>query len=166
MITQAFLKEIFTYDPDSGLFIRRVKRTNYNGEIGSIAGTLDSKGYIAININGKLNRAHRLAWLYMTGKWPQQEIDHINLKRSDNRWCNLRQASRKENGWNRGMNKNNSSGVKGVYWHKKANKWCVEIMVNKKKIYLGLYEDLALAKIVRALAEKYYFGEFAYNGVA
>ena len=96
MITQKRLKEVLDYDPCSGLFTRKCKSKKQpfgkgsQKDIGSVCGTQDAKGYIGISIDGKRYAAHRLAWLYVTGCWPSDQIDHINRVKSDNRACNIR----------------------------------------------------------------------------
>lgn len=113
MITQQELKDILHYDPDTGLFTR-IKRTANCVKIGDKAGTIDSKGYVQLRVNGKLVLAHRLAFFYMTGEWPKDQIDHINGVRDDNKWANLREATRSQNGMNRGPQSNNTSGYKNI----------------------------------------------------
>jgi hypothetical protein len=87
---------LFSYDPDTGLFTRLVT-TGSRSQAGEIAGSKDSQGYWQISINHRVHRAHRLAWLYMMGEWPDAEIDHRDLNRSNNRWSNLRPATRAQN---------------------------------------------------------------------
>jgi|SRR5882757_1320444 len=160
MITFEELKYLFHYDPETGDFIRLVT-TNYNAKIGDLAGSFDKYGYRQINIRGKIYKAHRLAWLYMTGEWPNGIIDHKNMVRTDNRFSNLRVTNHSCNLANRDKNKNNTSGAKGVWWHKAANKWTASITVNRKSIYLGLFDSLEEASTKYNEAAKYYFGSFA-----
>ena len=98
---------------------------------------------------------HRLAFLYMTGSIPK-EVDHINHVKPDNRWKNLRAANRIINGRNRSMHCDNTSGVTGVYWHKKKGKWQAGIRVNDKRIYLGVFKHLEDATAARKTAEARY----------
>jgi hypothetical protein len=154
------LKELIHYDPDSGEFTWLVKRGR-SAIVGSVAGTINSRGYRQIYIDSKPYLAHRLAWLYMHGCWPDNEIDHINLNRCDNRLCNLRLATRSQNCQNRKLPSHNTSGVLGVHWHSEANKWEAKIFKHRKCIYLGLFEDLELAELVAAEARAKHFGEFA-----
>lgn len=118
MISQSELKEYLHYSPDTGIFIW-VKKTCKKVIIGKKAGTLNSKGYIVISINRKLYKAHRLAHLYMTGEWPEDQIDHVNHIRDDNRWFNLEDATNQSNQKNRSLDARNKSGVTGVYWCEK-----------------------------------------------
>ena len=118
----ALIREYIAYCPLSGKFIWRKNKGHVRA--GSEAGGIDiSTGYRQIRLNKKLYYCHRIAWLLEKGVWPKVCIDHINRDRLDNRICNLREATRKENSWNTDIRKNNKSGSHCVYWHKKANKW-------------------------------------------
>ena len=154
------LRELLSYDPETGIFHWAKK----NGKIyryGKIAGTKNSQGYCQIMIDLIIYRAHRIAWAYVTGEWPQHEIDHINGDRLDNRFVNLRKATRWQNAVNQGQRKNNTSGYKGVTWHSQAKKWAARIMVNRKSIRLGLFDDPKEAYAAYCTAAIFYFGEFA-----
>lgn len=140
MINQELLKELFDYNLDNGNFTWLTNRGK-NLLVNTIAGTNVGNGYTRIRINGKQYLAHRLAWLYVYGVWPIEQLDHINGIRSDNRLSNLREATNKENNVNRGLTKVNTSGYKGVSWSKHANKWLSRIMVNGKSLHLGYFID-------------------------
>lgn len=159
LITVEQLKELLHYNPDTGIFTWIVGRGG-KARIGSVAGTVEY-GYIKILVFGRKYRAHRLAWLYMTGAWPKVQIDHKDLNKSNNRWSNLREADQKENGRNTRKKRNNKSGFKGVYWHKQKQKWRAAITVNYKKIFLGNYEKISAAKAAYEAAALKYHGEFA-----
>src|SRR6266852_2833677 len=118
-LAQEFLKSILHYEPETGAFIRLSVR-NPRHRLGETAGRIDAKGYIIIEINGKSYRAHRLAWFYMTGKWPEDEIDHKDLNKSNNAWLNIREATNQQNKYNRSPTIKNKLGIKGV--HLKGNK--------------------------------------------
>lgn len=90
--------------------------------VGEIAG-YDAGGYRNIRIDGRAYRVHRLAWLWMTGEWPDPECDHINTVKNDNRWFNLRKATRGQNAANRNANSTSWTGQKGVTWDKRNSKW-------------------------------------------
>jgi len=140
MLTQSVLKFWFHYDETTGVFTRT--KDKGRGKKGQRAGTIHSKGYEVIRIDDKLYKSHRLAWLYVYGKWPDQ-IDHINGDRKDNRICNLRLTSSAENMQNRHKpNPRNTSGHKGVGWYKPLCKWRVKIMKDYKTIHLGYYKNL------------------------
>lgn len=139
MITADQLRAELSYDPETGVFRRAVARGGQ--DVGVEAGWLNARGYVDINVAGKRYPAHRLAWLYVYGEWPKQTIDHINQQPTDNRLCNLRDVSQGENNRNRGLMRNNTSGVKGVYWHKVSEAWMVCAHVNKRTKALGYFSD-------------------------
>lgn len=149
------LKELLIYDPETGVFKNKIQR-GPTALAGDITGYLNPSGYITIFIDGRHYRAHRLAWLYVYGEWPLNFIDHINHVKHDNRISNLRNATKSENMQNVVSYKHNSSGFKGVTWHKQLGKWNAKIKVNKKTISLGCYHDLADAVQARLAAEKQY----------
>lgn len=109
-------------------------------------------GYRVGTIDGKLFQAHRIIFAMHHGEWPEDQIDHINGVRRDNRIVNLRAVSHAENGRNQSMRKNNKSGVTGVYWHKRDWKWVAQIKVNCRNKYLGLFDTIDEAAAARAEA--------------
>lgn len=139
-LTAERLREVLHYDPENGQFTWLISRRGHI-KAGSIAGCLDDRGYRGIKIDQILCRAHRLAWLYMTGAWPDCEIDHINQLKYDNRFSNLRAVNRRQNEQNKLMRSDNKSGFKGVSLHKASGKWQAFISVRGKSIYLGKYDD-------------------------
>lgn len=138
MITQERLKEVFNYCPDTGIFTRLTSK-NSRAKAGDISGTKTPDGYLVIRIDYKLFQAHRLAWLYVNGCTPPEDIDHINGFRDDNRIKNLRCVSRAENLRNQKTRKGNTSGVMGVYWNKKRKVWSAQISIEGKNTYIGSY---------------------------
>lgn len=158
-LTIDLLREIYNYEPDSGKITRRVNRGKWKS--GSQVGTIGKNGYRYVGINGKLYLAHRLIWLYVYGRWPVADIDHINRNRDDNRLANLREANRSENNINSKIQHNNTSGYKGAYYEKRRDYWYSEIWVNSKKIYLGSYGTAKEAGKVYEAAAKKYYGSFA-----
>ena len=152
MITQKRLKEVLAYNPDSGFFIWG-KKTARSTEIGSIAGSINNRGYIRIQIDGELYSAHRLAWLFITGDHPECEIDHINHDCLDNRFSNLREVTHSENGKNRSKSRDNKSGFNGVSWNKREKKWKAQVRINKKSIHLGTFENFNDAVYARKSAD-------------
>ena len=137
-ITQEELKAIIQYDPNTGDFTWLVSPAR-NVKAGALAGTYDD-GYKRIGISGKYYRTHRLAWLYVHGKWPENQIDHINGIRDDNRICNLRDVSHGENQQNRkAAQKNSKTGFLGVMFFNGKYKATVAIPNSKKDKYLGVY---------------------------
>ena len=161
-ITQADadrLPYLLRYIPDSGEFEWRVARGNFRAH--SPAGTKNTHGYIVIKVDGRSYGAHRLAWLYMTGSIPPVEIDHIDLNRTNNAWSNLRLATTSQNQANRRKLSNNGSGIKGVNWHKRMNKWQVRIMKNGRHYSLGYTNSLDDAKSRYQSAAQRLFGSYA-----
>jgi hypothetical protein len=149
MLTQEKLKEILYYDPETGIFNWIIRPRN-NLQSGDQAGTYDRKGYLRILYKQKIYMGHWLAWLYVYGKWPDNEIDHINGNPSDNTIVNLRDVTRKQNMENKKVYKNNKSGVSGVNWHKKKQRWVVRVGHFGKRISVGQFvniEDAIEARI-------------------
>lgn len=160
MLTQERLKELVKYDEVTGLFTWLVSPRKQS-PVGSIAGSLTSQGYIQITLMQQDYLAHRLAVLYMTGEFPKVQADHKDLNRTNNAWLNLRCADRYQQARNTGMRTNNTSGVKGVSWHKKAQKYCAELWVDGKKKYLGLFVNLEDAEQAINAARLEFHGDFA-----
>ena len=158
-----YLKSRLDYNPETGIYTWKYRNGNtkedktFNARFaGKEAGSKNRKGYLMIKIDGNKHHAHKIAYLFMTGKLPENQIDHINGNRSDNRWENLRAATNEENQKNRKIGKSNTSGVMRVNWNKRQNKWCVRINVNKKRINLGVFENFNEAVKVRKEAEVKY----------
>ena len=145
LITHDELIRTLSYDESTGVFRWLVNRKK--AKVGNIAGSKCTNGYLKFTINGKCYLAHRVAWFYVKGKWPDDEIDHINCIKTDNRICNLREASRNENSWNKKIQQNNASGVKGVYWCKEVGKWRAMCRVNGTKYSIGFFSDINDAAI-------------------
>ena len=160
MITETRLRELFVYDPLRGSFTRRAYRSP-NARAGDIAGTKDKDGYVQIQIDGKIYKAHRLAWLYMTGDWPRHNIDHADLDTSNNVWANLRPATVAQNAANCGRRPFNTSGFKGVTFDKKKGRWMAQIQVARRCRHLGYHDTPDLAHAAYALAAREVHGEFA-----
>lgn len=160
-LTADYLREVLNYDPETGLFHWRKHMSNRRGA-GEKAGCICSQsGYNLIGIKGDVHKANRLAWLYVHGEWPDRLVDHINGNPGDDRIANLRLATHAQNLQNRGKQKNNKSGFKGVCWHVPSKKWHARIACNGKQHHLGLFatpEDAHRAYIVAA--ERFH-GEFA-----
>lgn len=159
-LTQNDLKKFLSYDSLSGDFTWMVSRGKVKD--GNIAGYLCPNGYIQIGIYYKEYYAHRLAWLYTTGKFPKKHIDHINRNKADNRFSNLRECDVQQNLINRAIQKNNTSGYKGVSWFHKRSKWVCSIKYNRKTIYIGTFDCKREAARAYNKKAKEIFGEFAY----
>ena len=135
-ITAEELRETLSYDPDTGDFRWKV-RTSRRVKIGDVAGSLSKFGYTCVSINTKRYMAHRLAWLYITGSFPKDEIDHINGNRADNRISNLREASRRENMCNRKSHRDGR--LHGTWYYTNINKYGSCIKIGEHRKYLGYF---------------------------
>jgi hypothetical protein len=165
MITQHELKESLTYDPVTGQFIWLAPSKFSNIKPGSIAGSLKHDGYVQVKVRGKRYYAHRLAWLYMSGEFPKNFIDHIDGNKANNSWINLREATNAQNQRNSKMNVKNTSGVKGVSWHKKSHKWQAHIgLEDGRNKNLGSFNSIEEAKKVVEEYRSKLHGEFANHG--
>lgn len=149
-ITYEEVVKMLTYDKDSGVFTwanppgPKIKK-------GRIAGGKNSDGYINIKFKLRNYKAHRLAWLYMEGYFPEDgiEIDHIDRDRSNNKWSNLRLASKACNIRNSKVHSDNTSGVTGVSLASDHKKWIARISVNSKMLYIGRYDTFNDAVVGR-----------------
>ena len=157
-LTAEQLRSILHYDPATGIFTWKVGCSS-RVKVGYIAGSLDGDGYLRIRLQSRKYQAHRLAWLYVYGVWPKDQLDHINRNRSDNRISNLREVSHKQNHQNRSKPSNNTSGHPGVSWDKRDSKWRAQITHNQKKIHLGSFTTLEEAIAARKAAEKLYWAD-------
>ena len=136
----------------------RLKSLRGSAKVGDIAGGIRSDGYASISVDGGLFLSHRLAFLYFDGMFPLNDVDHINGKRADNRWINLRKVTRLENTRNIKIRKNKTSGFVGVNFDRASNKWRGQIKVKRKNVYLGMFSDIDDAIKARKDAEiKYGF---------
>lgn len=140
-LTAERLRELLHYDPETGAFTRRIACGGRGGKKfkpGSVVGSRTSLGYLETQIDGTRALLHRLAVLYMTGRWPLDQVDHQNGMRSDNRWTNLREVDNRTNIENRRRpNKNNRSGWLGCHYAR--GRWTAQITVNRKRVILGSF---------------------------
>ena len=134
------IKERLCYDASTGVFTWRLSSRN-SVRAGSVAGGVDREGYRRITIGRKTYNEHRLAWAYVHGYMPKDEIDHINGVRGDNRIENLREADRFLNTQNVLKRSNNKSGYLGVCFYKPTSKWRAQIRANKKSYFLGDFDE-------------------------
>jgi hypothetical protein len=160
-LTQEYLKQVLSYDPETGVFTWLVSHAK-SVKVGQRAGQADTKGYRVVGINGGRYMEPHLAWLFMTGKLREDEIYHNNGFVDDNRWTNLRSATNQENRWHRVTSKNNTSGYKGVNWNIEKQKWRANITVDYKTIFLGYFDKKEHAAQAYNVAALKYFGEFAF----
>lgn len=148
MITQKRLKYLIHYNPDTGLFSWKEGRHNQVKK-GLEAGFTHCRGYVHICVCGKQYKAHRLAFLYMEGFFPEFQVDHKNGVRDDNRWKNLRHVSQSCNRQNQKTNSRNKSGFAGVSRYKETNRWLSQAGINRNKVYLGIHNTALEAALAR-----------------
>lgn len=176
-LTAEQLRALLHYDPDTGLFTWRegirhwraglpagtntVRSGKRSSETVIGIGTTSERRYPEIGIRKSVYKAHRLAWLYVYGEWPDGVIDHINGNGCDNRIVNLRVATAAGNAMNRPRRVDNTSGYKGISWNKKSSQWLAHIGHNGKILHLGLFDTIEEAKTVRDEAARRYHGKFA-----
>lgn len=154
-LTQSELKRLFKYDPENGVFTRLVKVGRH--DVGAVAGTIDDDGYVRITINRKKYRAQRLAFLYMTGAFPENEVDHEDRVRTNNAWRNLREATTQQNAANRAATA--SSGYKGVSC--RNGRYVAIVKYDGKKRYLGSFGSAEAAHAAYTEAANDLYGDFA-----
>ena len=155
MLTQELVRKLFDYNPDTGHLIRKTKTANCV-KVGDICGCITKEGYISLGINGKRYLAHRVIFLHVFGFLPKM-IDHVNGVGVDNRLCNLRECTAKQNQRNRKLSKNNKSGVKGVHFDNASKKWVAFLSI-------GSFEDLEEAKKEVEKARDMFHGDFSNHG--
>lgn len=159
------LRELMNYEPETGVFRWRVARSN-RVKVGAIAGAVNKcTGYVDIRIVVDATKqhysGHRLAWFWMTGKWPPLPIDHIDCNRSNNAWKNLRCATKGQNAVNTDKPRPSRSGLRGVFPSRNGGRWVSKIEVSGKQIYLGTFDTRADAREAYYQALLTHFGEFA-----
>jgi hypothetical protein len=135
-LTQEHLQKILSYNELTGAF--KWLHSKGTAKAGNLAGRL-IKGYRVIKIDGKSYFAHRLAWLYAYGNFPESHIDHINRNKDDNSIINLRDVSRDVNQHNHGKRTDNTSGYRGVWFNKARNKYEARVRFNGKRILIGYF---------------------------
>jgi hypothetical protein len=152
MLTQTRLKEVLDYNPETGVFTRRLKQSGVSQ--GKTSGSLTNEGYMVTSIDSKLYKCHRLAWLYMTGLWPIGQIDHKNGNRSDNRFDNLRDVAKQQNTENqrKAQRSNKSTSVLGTW--KNGNGFAARISHNNTKVYLGTFATVEEARAAYIAAKR------------
>jgi hypothetical protein len=159
MITQEILKERFEYR--DGELYWKIKTSNI--KIGDMVGHKQSTGYIRASVKGKFYLSHRLIFLMFHGYLPKF-IDHIDNNPSNNKIENLREATKSQNGCNQKISVANTSGVKGIIWFKRNKKWGVQLNINGKNKYFGLYHNIEVAKFIAETMRYKYHGAFANHG--
>jgi len=159
VLTAERLRHLLEYDPITGVFTNRVRRKAR--QAGAVIGVAGGSGYITLSLDGRLYYAHRLAWLYMTGRWPAAEIDHIDCNSLNNTFSNLREADSAQNKANTRRRSDNKSGYKGVCWNRARSKWMAQIRREGRPHFLGHFETVEEAAAAYAAAAQETFGEFA-----
>lgn len=147
------LRELFHYDRKTGIVTRRIT-LSHKAKKGSRVGGLTTAGYLNLWVDGGLYQLHRLIWCMETGAWPVHGIDHRDGVRSNNRWRNLREATTAQNHQNKGAYRNNTTGITGVTFNKKSQKYAAQIQVNGKNHHLGLFDNIEDAAAARAVAKE------------
>ena len=138
-----------------------MRNTRYAGKP---AGATNARGYLIIRVNYQIHPVHRIIWLLTTGAWPVGEIDHRNENKADNRWSNLREATHRENGCNRGANRNSALGVKGVHWRQDIKKYRARIMFAGHTYSLGHFDTVEEAHKAYGAAAARLHGDYANHG--
>lgn len=162
-LTDEYIRSILDYNSNTGEFIWKYRNDaspQWNGQYaGKKAGSLEKSGYITIRINKVSFYAHRLAWLYVHGKWSENFVDHANGIKKDNKISNLRDAMRINNARNMKKHKICASGYKGVRIFN--DKFQARISINYKRIHLGTFNTAEKAYKAYCISAKKYFGEFS-----
>lgn len=162
-------RQLLDYDPETGLLRWRqttLKPKEWNTRwAGKVTGYRDERSHcLQVRLNNRIYVAHRLARLIMTGEWPAEEIDHISGDWSDNRWKNLREATRGENMRNKAKQSNNTSGYRGVRFRPHHGKWEARITVARKLVWRAYANSAQEAAVLRREALPKYHGEFVRAG--
>lgn len=139
-LTQDRLRELFEYDAETGVVIRKIT-VGKRGKAGSVVGCLTQKGYLSLRIDGRFFLLHRVIFMYVHGRMPAEQIDHINGVKTDNRIANLREATEPENSQNVKAHRDNSSGLLGVSWRKSRGKWRASIGIDGSHKHLGYFDS-------------------------
>lgn len=159
MLDAVTARHLFDYDLESGILTRRIRR-GVKSPAGQVVGYPNQDGYLVTHVDERTYSVHRIAWLMMTGSWPEYEIDHINGAPDDNRWSNLREATRAQNNRNTATRKDNSSGYRGVTFNKKLGRWSCVIVVDGVREYLGLFDTPAAAGAAYDERARVAYGQF------
>lgn len=156
-LTQQRLQEVLRYEPETGHFYWKVRPSNRT-DMGKRAGYVGPWGYHVISVDAVKYRANRLAWLYMTGAWPKDQVDHINCDRGDDRWENLRAATIRQNRFNCLPRKDSRTGVVGVT--KVGRRYAAYIKVRGVVHRLGRFDTIEDAASARKNFAENIHGEF------
>lgn len=157
ILTAEFVRSAIHYDPATGIITWRSRddvlpRVNKRFAGKRAAIPLGPDCYPLIRLKGRLYGAHRIIWLYVTGKWPEREIDHRDCDKGNNIWTNLREATPTENKGNQKRRVDNTTGLKGVCYRPKRKKWTAQIKDGPKIRYLGIFECPVAAHLTWVVA--------------
>ena len=153
------IRSLFHYDPLTGIFVTKLSRKTGQGEAGRTVGAKDARGHLFARVDGKHYKLHRLAWVYMTGEWPKNMIDHKDRVGDNNTWENLRECTNGENQMNTGAQVNNKLGVKNVSRMKNGS--FKAVVQAYKKIHVQIFQDLSEAAEWAKQKREELHGEFA-----
>jgi hypothetical protein len=160
VLTAEHLRRVLLYDPHTGLWKWKQGGKGRPKEPDWWPGTVTSqRKYLSVSVGRLAYYAHRLAFLYMTGEWPKEQVDHIDGDRSNNRWANLREATGSQNKYNTGRRGHNTSGFRGVYHHRDGG-WIARIKIGEKRVSLGYFATPEEASRAYEAAAQEHFGEY------
>lgn len=142
--TQHRLSQLFSYDKDTGVLVRKIT-VAHNAKAGSVAGCLNSDGYLHLRVDITLYKAHQVIWALVYGSWPEGVIDHINRIKTDNRIENLRDTTVQVNNINKGVRKDSKTGHPNVTWRDRDRLFYVAVKRNGRQNYVGSFKDLSSA---------------------
>ncbi len=155
----AKIEELFVYNPETGELSWKPRRDKLGRLITRCrgrAGYVGRDGYIQLEIDNKPHKAHRIIWRLMTGEDAPEEIDHVNMIKTDNRWVNLRAASRSQNAANRGVRRDSKVGLKGVRRTKNGKAFTAQFAQRS----LGVFDCPAAASMAFQIAQNSAFGDY------
>lgn len=154
---------LLLYDPETGEFAWKERKPGHHRD--GVVGTINGHGHRIVMIDRRQYYLHRLAWLLTHGDWPTKDLDHLDGDPANNKLANLREATCSQNMGNARRSKANTSGFKGVTWHKRLKKWQAQIMVDRRNYSLGYFTTVEAAHVAYCAAAQERFGEFANSGV-
>jgi len=154
------LRDLLDYDPATGVFTWRVFVKGTRGK-GAVAGYTRPDGYQIIVVDKCRYLSHRLAWLWMTGAWPSDMLDHADRNPANNAFANLREATRSQNMANAAMKSTNRTGLKGVVMDRRDGRYAARIQKQGKPKSLGYFDCPAAAHFAYVVEANHLFGEFA-----
>ena len=161
MLAVQTLRESLTYEPASGKLFWKQGCRHAGKEAGCITRTMQGNSYRLVRVNGKLVHAHRVAWAIVNGEWPPAMIDHKNGDGLDNRWSNLRPATREQNAQNRKLDQRSKTGATGVHFNRRRNLYSVNIKANGQRTHVGYFDTKDAAVVAANQARARLHGGFA-----